>query len=170
MSKSSDPGRHAATLSAILGAIDDAIEEDRRQYRQCLHEAESAIGRAGHAATLAGDGYSDGVVEEWGKAADAHKRAEAIIAAMQERMAEARKVRAERRAAEEAQRKIAAAEAAKREEAEAEAERQRAERQRAERAAKRRDAAEAEEARRAALTPAERKAEARLAELRGGAA
>ena len=168
MSKWSDPGRHAATLSQALAALGEADTKDRRELAQVSHDAEfqgSICGRR-----YSGDeNYSEAVVDDWSKVADAHRKAVAIIERIQTRMTEARQFAAEMRQAEAERRALdEAAEKAERKAAE-KAERERLAAEKAERLAAEKAEREAEKARRAALTPAERRAEERLAKLQAPA-
>lgn len=169
MSKWTDPGRHAATCSEALSVLSQADTKDRRELARVVSDAEFQASICGR--SYSGDvNYSEAAVNDWTKVADAHRKAVEIIDRIQARMVEARQFAAERREAEAEQNALDEAAAKTERKAAEKAERERQAREKAERKAKEREAAEAEKARRAALTPAERAAEDRLAELRGRAA
>ena len=169
MSKWSDPGRHAATLAETLAALGEENSKDRRELSRVAHDAEfqgSICGRG-----YSGDEkYSEAAVNDWGKVAGAHRKVIGIIERIQARMAEERQFAAEMRKAEAEKRALD--KAAEREQAKAaeKAEHERLAKEKAEREAAEKVEREAEKARRAALTPAERAAEGRLAQLRGARA
>ena len=168
MPKLSDPGRHAATLAATLAALGEANSKDRKELSRVVHDAEFQGAICGR--RYSGDeNYSEAAVGDWGRVADAHRKAIEIIERIQARLAEARQIAAEMREAEDAQRALDEAAARERASAAERAERDHLAQERAKHETAEREAAEAEKARRAALTPAERDAEARLAELRGAA-
>ena len=166
MTNWTNPGRHAGTLSETLGALAKLDSADRQELRRVAHDAEfqgSICGRR-----YSGDEkYSEAAGDDWGKVADAHRKAIEIIERIRSRMVEAREIAAEMRQAEAAQRTLDEAAERKRAEEAEEAERERQAKEREDRNAAEREAAEAEKARRAALTPAERAAEDRLATLSG---
>ena len=169
MSKWTDPGRHAATCSETLNALAQADTKDRQELSRVVSDAEFQASICGRSSYRGDESYSEAAVNGWTKVADAHRKAVEIIERIQARMVEARQFAAEMREAEAEQNALDEAAAKAERKAAEKAERERQARAKAERKDKEREAAEAERARRAALTPAERAAEDRLAELRGRA-
>ena len=164
MTELSNAERHAETLSATLGALGAAITADVRRVERLIRDSEDALHRTRSGNDLPN---SEAHRDRWDAVTTVLNEAAGLVPGIKAKMDEARGVQGEMLAAKAEAERIRTAQAEAERKAAEKAERERLAKERAERKAAEREAAEAEKARRAALTPAERAAEDRLAELRG---
>ena len=163
----SNAERHAETLGSTLGALDAAITTDVERVGRLIRDSEDALHRTrGYGVAPNSEAHRD----TWDALTAVLNEAAGLVPGIKAKMDEARGVQGEMAAAQAEAERIRVAEAEAERKAAKKAERERLAKEKAERKAAEREAAEAEKARRAALTPAERAAEDRLAQLRGARA